>query len=102
MSDMSKQGNLLTGAPTSKVPLHNTMALSKGDFYKMGTFIVLSITQGGPGPTFLAPSVVDYLFGGTEAAKGCIDDVPDIEVREKLHEVIYSSASSVDLNICIV
>ncbi len=87
MSEMSKQGHLFTGPITCKVPMHNALALTKGDFYKIGTFIVLSITQGGPGPTWFAGSVVDYLFGGTEAVKGCATDVPDYDVREKLLEV---------------
>lgn len=87
MSAMSRQGHLLSGSPSRRVPVHNTLALSKGEFYKMGVFIVMSLMQGGPGPTFFAPSVVDYLFGGTEAVKGCIDDIPDIEICEKLHKV---------------
>ena len=88
MSAISNQGHLLTGPPSCKVPLHNTLALSNGCFHKIGVFIVMSLSQGGPGPTFFSSSVVDYLFGGTAAVKACIDDIPDEEVCEKLHKVI--------------
>ena len=91
MSAINNQGHLLTGPPSSKVPLHNTLALSNGCFYKIGVFIVLSLSQGGPGPTFFSSCVVDYLFGGTAAVKACIDDIPDKEVCEKLHKVIFLS-----------
>ncbi len=39
MSEMSKQGHLFTGPTTCKVPMHNALALTKGDFYKIGTLL---------------------------------------------------------------
>ena len=53
----------------------------------IGRIIALSILHGGPGPTFFAPIVVDYLFGGFSAVKPCIEDVPDNELQSKINKV---------------
>lgn len=64
-------------------------------FLAVGRMIALSILNGGPGPTFLSPAVVDYLFGGISTVKAQIEDVPDMLTREKLRQVllIYPIAS---------
>ena len=49
--------------------------------------IALSILNGGPGPTFLSPAVVDFLFGGLSTVKPCVEDVPDMLIREKIRQV---------------
>lgn len=87
MSTMAEQSSLFTGPPSCKVPVHNAMALQRGDFHIVGVAIVLSLSQGGPGPTFFAPSVVDYLFGGISKVKPRVEDIPDCEVQEKLSKV---------------
>lgn len=53
----------------------------------IGKAITLSILHGGPGPSFFATSVVDYLFGGMSAVSPNIDDIPDDELRLKITEV---------------
>ena len=53
----------------------------------MGQIIALSVIHGGPGPVFLSPTVVDYLFGGMAAVSSSIDDVPDQLVQGKLKKV---------------
>lgn len=53
----------------------------------MGKAIALSIVNGGPGPTFLAPVVVDYLFGGITCVKPSVEDVLDETVRSKIQKV---------------
>lgn len=45
----------------------------------MGKIIALSIIHGGPGPVFLSPAVVDYLFGGISAIKAIIEVLESIE-----------------------
>lgn len=63
-------------------------AVIQDDMYlRVGRIIALSILHGGPGPTFFAPIVVDYLFGGFSAVKPCIEDVPDNELQLKINKV---------------
>ena len=47
----------------------------------------VSILNGGPGPSFLSPAVVDYLFGGIPMVKPQVEDVPDMVIKEKINQV---------------
>lgn len=88
LASMMNQSQLLTGPATRKVPQHNSLAVHNGEFYLIGVTIVLSLTQGGPAPTFFAKSVVDYLFhGASSVTPGHISDIPDQSVQEKISEV---------------
>lgn len=62
----------------------------------IGRIIALSILHGGPGPTFFAPIVVDYLLGGFSAVQPCIEDVADNELQLKIKKVqcIYAHANT--------
>ena len=52
--------------------------------------IAMSIIHGGPGPTFFAPAVVDYLIGGgISSVKPNVSDIPDVEVQSKIKMVNY-------------
>ena len=84
---MAEQNHLLDGPIDRRVLRHNVLAVERGYYFIMGCIIVLSLTQGGPAPSFFAPSVVDYLVGGSGNVRPCIDDVPDYEVQEKLRKV---------------
>ena len=84
MSTIAEQSSLFMGPPSCKVPVHNAMALQRGHFHIVDVAIVLSLSQGVPSPTFFAPSVVDYLFGGISKVKPRVEDIPDYEVQEKL------------------
>ena len=53
----------------------------------VGKRIALSILHGGPGPVFLSPVIVDYLFGGISAVHPCIEDVPDEALKSKIRKV---------------
>ena len=50
----------------------------------VGRLIALSILHGGPGPTFFANVVIDYLFSGITTITPTIQDVPDTEVQLKI------------------
>ena len=67
MKAVSEQTSLLAGPPTQNVLLHNTLAMAKGHYRCLGEMIVMSITQGEPGPACFSPSVIDYVLGGIEA-----------------------------------
>ena len=60
----------------------------------IGRIIALSILHGGPGPTFFAPVIVDYLFGGFSAVKPCVEDVPDTELQSKIKKVYIHAQSN--------
>lgn len=55
MAAMAEQNHLLDGPIHRRVLRHNVLAVERGYFYFMGCIIVLSLTQGGPGPAFLPP-----------------------------------------------
>ena len=46
--------------------------------------MALSILHVGPGPTFLAPVITDYIFGGIAGLRANLEDVPDVEMKAKL------------------
>jgi len=51
----------------------------------------LSIINGGPGPTFLAPCVVDYLFGGVDygTVTTALKDILDSLIEQKACSYTY-------------
>ena len=55
----------------------------------IGRMIALSILHGGPGPVFLSPVIVDYLFGGISAVNPCVNDVADEILQSKIRKVHY-------------
>ena len=57
--------------------------------------IALSILNGGPGPSFLSPAVVDFLFGGIETIKPQVEDVPDKLIKEKISQVSADASLSI-------
>lgn len=91
MKEISEQ-SLLTGPPLCKVLTHNTLAMQKKLYRYIGEAIVMSVTQGGPGPMCFASSVVDYLQGGIERVRPRLDDVPNEMVKELLRKVSYIDA----------
>lgn len=98
MKAVSEQSSLLAGPPTRKVLLHNSLAMSKGHYRCMGEMIVMSLMQGGPGPAFFSPTVIDYVLGGISKVKPSIGDIPDYHVQEMLKKVGFTSnlANKVD------
>ena len=57
-------------------------------FYKVGRLFGLSIVNGGPGPSFLAQCVVDYLFNGMNDGQltPALEDVPDSLIEQKIRQ----------------
>ena len=53
----------------------------------VGKVIAMSVVNGGPGPTFLSPVIVDYLFGGVSAVKPSVEDVLDYDIQTKISKV---------------
>ena len=53
----------------------------------VGKAIALSILSGGPGPSFFADAVVDYLFAGVSAVQAKIEDIPDESIQQQVSKV---------------
>ena len=49
--------------------------------------VALSIIHGDPAPTFFADPVIDYLFGEKRQFKASYEDIPDLEIRQKVEKV---------------
>ena len=48
----------------------------------------MSVIHGGPGPTFFAPAVIDYLIGGISSVKVNISDIPDVQIQSKIKRYV--------------
>ena len=86
MSSLNWQESLLEGPRDRRIMRHNTKALDDDVYRTIGKIVALSIIHGGPGPVFLAESVVNYLFDGKQV-KVQIGDIPDVSIQDKLKKV---------------
>ena len=51
-------------------PVLSTMAINAGEFRMCGEIMGMSLVQGGPAPSFLAPPVAAYLVGNPLTTEG--------------------------------
>ena len=68
-------------------------------FFKMGCLFALSILNSSPGPSFLAPCVVQYLFHGMESLEVTppnIEEVPDSIIKGGRNQVRLCIKQSCD------
>lgn len=79
-------GHFFCGPEGHCTPMRNAIARQKGEFRMAGSLMALSLVQGGPAPSFLSDAMVQYLCGN-EYMQASIDQVPDLEVQEKLRMV---------------
>lgn len=75
-------------ACSSYVPTPNVTALEKHTYQYVGEIISVSRIHGGPSPTFLALSVVDYIVHGMAKVTAAIGEVPDDNIRKKRSQSI--------------
>ena len=76
-----------------KVPLYNTNILICGLMKMIGTIIVHSVVQGGPGFPFFSPAVFSYLWSGSVDAavqRLNIDDCASPQCKEIVLKVCYA------------
>jgi len=74
---------LFSGSEECRVLAANLAELGKNT-YKHGEMIAISLIHGGPAPAFFAPAVADYILHGINKVKAMVNEVPDLEVRDKL------------------
>ena len=82
MNGVRENNSLLDGPLITHVLRHNTTALQNELYLCMGKMIALSIVHGGPGPSFFAGCVVDYIFNGLGSVSARIEDIPDASIKE--------------------
>ena len=82
-------GSLFVGEDTRKVPVHSVVELEKRTFFHIGSMFAVSLLYGGPSPNFLAPPIADYISFGIQGVKPHPDDVPMLEIRNKILTVCF-------------
>ena len=87
MGDIASNNSLFCGDEKYRVPIQNMTALEKQTYHYVGQMMAVSLIHGGPSPTFLTPSVVDYLIKGIRGADPEVKEVPNPDIRRKLEEV---------------
>ena len=79
--------------------MHNN-DFQTGDFHSIGILVSMSITQGGSGYPFFAPSVYHYICGRDICSiSPSLQEVPDHELLAVLDKVLYSNERSVLIKI---
>jgi hypothetical protein len=69
ISQISSNSLLFQGEGYSLVPSANVTELLKNTYKCVGQMFAISLLYGEPCPSFLAPSVVDYIFYGLEGIR---------------------------------
>ncbi len=88
MASIAKNNSLFQGEDTKRIPAHNVSEHEKNTFYHVGSIFALSLLHGGPSPSFLAPSVADYIVYGIKGVKVRVEDIPVKSVRDKIKMVL--------------
>lgn len=87
LSAIASGGRLFCGPEGHRTPVRNALARQNGEFRMAGSLMALSVVQGGPTPSFLSDTMVQYLSGNKKYMQASIDQVPDAEIQEKLRMV---------------
>ena len=85
VNEIAKKNVLFRGDGNRRVPRHCVGELKKKTFFIVGKMLALSLMHGGPAPTFLADSIVNYILHGNTDGK--VTDVPDQSVQDVLLKV---------------
>lgn len=83
--EIAKKNMLFSGDDDKRVPRHCIMELEKKTYFIVGKMFALSLMHGGPAPTFLARSIINYIMHGS--AEADVLDVPDKSVQHLLLKV---------------
>lgn len=78
---------LCTGDGISFTFLHDIEKIRNGDFHVFGSLVAIALLEQCSGPRFFLPCVVSKFLKGPQM-KPAIDDLPDYEVKEKLHDLL--------------
>lgn len=86
LKQMSEDGNLFGGQPSSRTLMHNVFALQSNEFHIAGHLIALSLMYGGPAPYFFSESLLSYLLNEPLNC-GMVAEISDYHVQSALQKV---------------
>ena len=87
MRAIAKNSSLFEGLLGQRMLRSNVSAVLEKTYFQVGRIMGASVLQGGPPPTFLASSVVEYMLNGIQGVQLKISDIPDIALQKALKEV---------------
>lgn len=87
--EMFSKSGIFFGWPENVIPMHNVEAVAKNKFYVIGKMITTSLVQCGVAPQCFARAIAEYLVFDHIRCTPCIDDIPDIEVKDMLLKVSH-------------
>ncbi|XP_046863385.1 G2/M phase-specific E3 ubiquitin-protein ligase-like [Xenia sp. Carnegie-2017] len=88
------EAGIFCGPEDNRVLFKNATARSKGYYILAGKIIAWSLVQGGPAANFFSRSLYNAIAFNGNCRQTCMEDIADIELREKL--TLISDASSID------
>ena len=87
MRAIAKNSSLFEGIEGQRMLRSNVSAVLEKTYFQVGRIMGASVLQGGPPPTFLAHSVVEYMLYGIQGVQLKISDIPDIALQKVLKQV---------------
>ena len=88
MGAIATNNSLFNCVKDCRVPAPNMAAFQRNTYKHIGQMMAVSLIHGGPVPTFLAPSVVDYFVRGVKYVKASPEEVPIPTIKQKLMEEV--------------
>ena len=86
---IANETGLLDGSDGHKIFTLNPLLLQTNTYYEAGRMVAVSIQQGGPGLRCLSPYTFYAIANRPDLCKPTIEDIPDLEFREKVNKVLY-------------
>ena len=87
MGAIATSNYLFHGREDCRVPIPNQAELERHTYQHVGEMIAVSLVNGGPAPSFFAPSVVEYIVHGMSKVKATVSEVPSQRIKNKLEKV---------------
>lgn len=89
MRAIAKSSSLFEGLAGQRMIRSNVSAvgLLEKTYFHVGRMMGASLLQGGPPPTFLANSIIEYMLYGIEGVQLRISNIADISLQKVLKEV---------------
>ncbi|XP_077958481.1 G2/M phase-specific E3 ubiquitin-protein ligase [Gasterosteus aculeatus] len=66
-------------------------AVREDRYFITGRAIAVSLVHGGPSPNFLSKTLFDCIVQGPEKSRPRLEDIADVEIREKIQKVSEST-----------
>jgi hypothetical protein len=82
------KSGLFYGWPDHVVPLHHIEAITTNQFYMIGKMLAVCMIQGGEPPVCFSKAIADYLVYERIESLPCIDDIPDVNIRNLMKKVM--------------